>query len=98
MSFLTTPVGTASHLSWLQHDIADNIETNVQSVARDTHGASTQLTEAHAYQRKAGRRMFCLLLVFLLVLTVVLLAVRPSWSSSSLPCADREVSAGQVFS
>ncbi|GAA5840208.1 hypothetical protein JCM3766R1_004128 [Sporobolomyces carnicolor] len=58
-----------------QQSMIDNIETNVQSVARDTHGASTQLTEAHAYQRKAGRRMFCLLLVFLLVLTVVLLAV-----------------------
>ena len=55
--------------------LSDNIETNLLSVARDTHGASTQLTEAHAYQRKAGRRMFCLLLVFLLVLTVVLLAV-----------------------
>ncbi|BGP15596.1 hypothetical protein JCM10213_004113 [Rhodosporidiobolus nylandii] len=58
-----------------QQSMVDNIETNVISVARDTHGASTQLTEAHAYQRKAGRRMFCLLLVFLLVLTVVLLAV-----------------------
>lgn len=58
-----------------QQSMIDNIETNVQAVARDTHGASTQLTEAHAYQRKAGRRMFCLLLVFLLVLTVVLLAV-----------------------
>ncbi|GJN89007.1 hypothetical protein Rhopal_001978-T1 [Rhodotorula paludigena] len=58
-----------------QQSMIDNIETNVISVARDTHGASTQLTEAHAYQRKAGRRMFCLLLVFLLVLAVVLLAV-----------------------
>ncbi|GAA5913500.1 hypothetical protein JCM5296_001746 [Sporobolomyces johnsonii] len=58
-----------------QQSMIDNIETNVLSVARDTHGASTQLTEAHAYQRKAGRRMFCLLLVFLLVLTIVLLAV-----------------------
>ncbi|GAA5838239.1 hypothetical protein JCM11251_003438 [Rhodosporidiobolus azoricus] len=58
-----------------QQSMIDNIETNVISVARDTHGASTQLTEAHAYQRKAGRRMFCLLLVFLLVLAIVLLAV-----------------------
>ncbi|GAA5919918.1 hypothetical protein JCM6882_007269 [Rhodosporidiobolus microsporus] len=55
-----------------QQSMVDNIETNVISVARDTHGASTQLTEAHAYQRKAGRRMFCLLLVFLLVLSIVL--------------------------
>ncbi|GAA5990976.1 hypothetical protein JCM10908_000106 [Rhodotorula pacifica] len=58
-----------------QQSMIDNIETNVISVARDTHGASEQLTQAHAYQRKAGRRMFCLLLVFLLVLAVVLLAV-----------------------
>ncbi|KAL7338316.1 t-SNARE, partial [Rhodotorula toruloides] len=59
-----------------QQSMIDNIETNVISVARDTRGASDQLTQAHAYQRKAGRRMFCLLLVFLLVLTIVLLAVR----------------------
>ncbi|GAA6064661.1 hypothetical protein JCM10212_002134 [Sporobolomyces blumeae] len=58
-----------------QQSMIDNIETNVLSVARDTSGASTQLTEAHAYQKRAGRRMFCLLLVFLLVLTIVLLAV-----------------------
>ncbi|GAA6041075.1 hypothetical protein JCM8097_004707 [Rhodosporidiobolus ruineniae] len=58
-----------------QQSMIDNIETNVISVASDTRGAATQLTQAHAYQRKAGRRMFCLLLVFLLVLTVVLLAV-----------------------
>uniref|UniRef100_A0A0K3CGS8 FGENESH: predicted gene_9.106 protein n=1 Tax=Rhodotorula toruloides TaxID=5286 RepID=A0A0K3CGS8_RHOTO len=58
-----------------QQSMIDNIETNVISVARDTRGASDQLTQAHAYQRKAGRRMFCLLLVFLLVLTTVLLAV-----------------------
>ncbi|GAA5991300.1 hypothetical protein JCM11641_002816 [Rhodosporidiobolus odoratus] len=58
-----------------QQGMIDNIETNVTSVARDTQGASTQLTEAHAYQRKAGRRMFCLLLVLLVVVAVVLLAL-----------------------
>lgn len=64
----------------------DNIETNVRSVASDTRNASVQLTEAHAYQRRAGRRMFCLFLVFLLVLSIVLLAVsahkfdpQPKW-------------------
>lgn len=60
---------------------ADNIETNVRSVASDTRNASVQLTEAHAYQRRAGRRMFCLFLVFLVVLSIVLLAV----SSSAIP-------------
>lgn len=59
----------------------DNIATNVYNVGQDTRGASEQLTRAHEYQRKAGRRMFYLLLVFLVVLTVVLLAVR------SFPCA-----------
>lgn len=54
---------------------ADNIETNVRNVAQDTRGASVQLTEAHAYQRKAGRRMLCLLLIFIIVITIVLLAV-----------------------
>lgn len=63
---------------------SDNIETNVRSVASDTRNASVQLTEAHAYQRRAGRRMICLFLVFLLVLSIVLLAVSPP-PESSLP-------------
>ncbi|SGY16949.1 BQ5605_C012g07040 [Microbotryum silenes-dioicae] len=58
-----------------QQSMIDNIETNVRSVASDTRGASTELTQAHAYQRRAGRRMFCLLLTFLLVLSIVLLAI-----------------------
>ncbi|KAK4048374.1 SNAP receptor [Microbotryomycetes sp. JL221] len=58
-----------------QQSMIDNIETNVRNVANDTRNASVQLTQAHAYQRKAGRRMFCLFLVFILVLTIVLLAV-----------------------
>ncbi|KAK4053374.1 SNAP receptor [Microbotryomycetes sp. JL201] len=58
-----------------QQSMIDNIETNVRNVANDTRNASVQLTEAHAYQRKAGKRMFCLFLVFVLVLTIVLLAV-----------------------
>ncbi|SCV67586.1 BQ2448_5197 [Microbotryum intermedium] len=58
-----------------QQSVIDNIETNVRSVASDTRGASTELTQAHAYQRRAGRRMFCLLLTFLLVLSIILLAI-----------------------
>ncbi|KAM0748282.1 t-SNARE [Meredithblackwellia eburnea MCA 4105] len=58
-----------------QQSFVDNIATNVYNVGQDTRQASEQLTRAHEYQRRAGRRMFYLLLVFLAVLTVVLLAV-----------------------
>ncbi|KAM0787448.1 hypothetical protein ACM66B_003528 [Microbotryomycetes sp. NB124-2] len=57
-----------------QQSMIDNIETNVRNVASDTRNASVQLTEAHAYQRKAGKRMLCLLMIFVVVLTFVLLA------------------------
>lgn len=53
----------------------DNIESNVISVANDTQGASEELTSAHDYQRKAGRRALCLLLIFIVVLAIVLIAV-----------------------
>jgi len=45
----------------------DNIESNVINVANDTEGASSELTTAHEYQKKAGRRMFILLMIFCLV-------------------------------
>lgn len=45
------------------------------SVASNTRGASEELVQAHNYQRKAARRMTCLLLVFVVVLAFVLLAV-----------------------
>ncbi|ORY92432.1 t-SNARE, partial [Leucosporidium creatinivorum] len=70
-----------------QQSMIDNIETNVRSVASDTRNASVQLTEAHAYQRRAGRRMFCLFLVFLLVLSIVLLAVSARFRGSALAFA-----------
>lgn len=55
--------------------LPDNIESNVISIANDTQGASEELVSAHNYQRKAGRRMLCLLLIFIVVLAIVLLAV-----------------------
>lgn len=54
----------------------DDISSNIFSVVRDTERAGTELTQASDYQRKAGRRMLCLLLVFFVVLAIVLLAVR----------------------
>lgn len=54
---------------------ADNIESNVTSVEADTRLAGDELNVAHEYQRRAGRRMICLLLVMVIVITIVLLAV-----------------------
>ena len=63
-------------LHWLIAMITDNIESNVINVANDTEGASSELTTAHEYQKKAGRRMFILLMIFCLVrpLTIVVSA------------------------
>ena len=56
--------------------MTDNIESNISSIAVDTAGAAEELTTAHEYQRKAGRRAICLMLVLIVVVAVVLLAVR----------------------
>lgn len=58
-----------------QQSMLDNIESNVISIANDTGGAAEELVQAHEYQRKAGRRMFCLMLIFIVVMAIVLLAV-----------------------
>lgn len=60
----------------LMHQILDNIESNISSIAVDTAGAAQELTTAHDYQRKAGRRALCLMMVLIVVVAVVLLAVR----------------------
>lgn len=48
----------------------------MQSVAADTREAATELTQASEYQRKAGRRAACLMIVLVIVVAIVLLAVR----------------------
>ncbi|KAJ2911534.1 hypothetical protein MD484_g8881, partial [Candolleomyces efflorescens] len=58
-----------------QGTMLDNIEMNISSVAVDTGAASEELTTAAEYQRKAGRRAACLLLVLVFVVAIVLLAV-----------------------
>ncbi|KAK6902810.1 hypothetical protein I203_108069 [Kwoniella mangroviensis CBS 8507] len=63
-----------------QGGLIDNIESNVTSVARDTSSAAEELTTAHEYQRKAGRRIACLLIILVIVVAVVLLAVSVSSS------------------
>ncbi|KAH9892016.1 t-SNARE [Cubamyces lactineus] len=59
-----------------QGGLIDNIESNISSIAVDTAGAAEELTTAHEYQRRAGRRALCLMLVLVVVVCVVLLAVR----------------------
>ncbi|KAH9924648.1 t-SNARE [Epithele typhae] len=58
-----------------QGDMLDNIESNISSIAVDTAGAAEELTTAHEYQRRAGRRALCLMIVVVIVICVVLLAV-----------------------
>ncbi len=60
----------------LTRQSTDNIESNISSVAVDTAGAAEELTTAHEYQRKAGRRALCLMVVLVIVVAIVLLALR----------------------
>lgn len=58
-----------------QGGMIDNIEYNITEIATNTEGADRELVSANEYQRKAGRRAACLLLIVGFVVTVVLLAV-----------------------
>lgn len=58
-----------------QGGMIDNIEFNINSIAENTAGADRELVVAHEYQRKAGRRCICLLLVVGFVVAIVLLAI-----------------------
>ncbi|KAJ8591125.1 t-SNARE [Rhizopogon salebrosus TDB-379] len=59
-----------------QGGMLDNIESNVYSIAVDTQGATEELSTASDYQRKAGRRAACLMIILAVVIAVVLFAVR----------------------
>jgi len=58
-----------------QGGMLDNIENNITSVAVNTAAAHEELTTASEYQRKAGRRALCLMLVLVVVICIVLLAI-----------------------
>jgi len=58
-----------------QGEMLDNIESNISNIAVDATGAADELGVAHQYQRKAGRRAACLMVVVGIVICVVLLAV-----------------------
>lgn len=58
-----------------QGGMLDNIESNISSIAVDTTGAAEELRTASDYQRKAGRRAACLMVIVAIVICIVLLAV-----------------------
>lgn len=62
----------------------DNIENNVASVSDDVRSAGGELTTAHESQRKAGRRMICLVLILVLVIMIVLVAVSDFLAAENL--------------
>lgn len=63
-------------LPTLLTSFSDTIHDNVTVVATNTENAAQELTQASEYQRKAGRRAACLMLVIVIVICVVLIAVR----------------------
>ncbi|CAK9780906.1 unnamed protein product [Cutaneotrichosporon oleaginosum] len=58
-----------------QGGLIDNIESNIVNVHAHTTSAAEELTSAHEYQRKAGRRMACLLIILAIVALFILLAI-----------------------
>jgi len=58
-----------------QGAMLNTIEDNVTVVATNTTSAASELDQASEYQRKAGRRAACLMLVLVIVICVVLIAV-----------------------
>jgi len=58
-----------------QGEMIDNIEVNISNIAVDTTAAAEELGTAHQYQRRAGRRAACLMIVLVIVTCVVLLAI-----------------------
>ncbi|KAJ7508365.1 t-SNARE [Mycena galericulata] len=72
LSEIFRDLGTLVHQ---QGGMLDNIESNISSVAVDVSSGADELRTASDYQRRAGRRAACLMIVLGLVTAVVLLAV-----------------------
>lgn len=58
-----------------QGGMIDNIEYNIGEIAINTDEANRELVRADEYQRKAGKRAACLMLIVGLVISAVLVAV-----------------------
>lgn len=68
-----------------QGGMIDNIEYNIGEIATNTGEADRELVRANEYQRKAGKRAACLLLIVGFVISAVLLAV-----SCPIQCHQRD--------
>ena len=64
------------HLLTTTPSFTDNIESNISSVEVNVREADRELTTAADYQRKAGKRGACLMIIIGIVVTIVLIAVR----------------------
>jgi len=58
-----------------QAPMFDNVEANIASVEVNLREADREVTVAADYQRKAGKRGACLMIVIVIVITIVLVAV-----------------------
>lgn len=58
-----------------QGTIVDNIEANIYNISGSTREAASELTKAARYQRNSRGRLFCFLVLLLIILAVILLAV-----------------------
>jgi len=58
-----------------QGNMIDNIESNISNIAVDTTSAAEELGTAHRYQKRAGRRAACLMIVVVFVVCIVLIAI-----------------------
>ncbi|KAJ7731212.1 t-SNARE [Mycena metata] len=65
-------LGTLVHQ---QGGMLDNIESHISSVAADVSSGADELRTASEYQRKAGRRAACLMIVLVVVTAIVLVAI-----------------------
>ena len=64
-----------SHIVQEQGGMIDNIEYNITHISTNAQGSDRELLRAHTYQRRAGRRTLCLMLIIAFVIAVVLLAL-----------------------
>ncbi|KAJ7157368.1 t-SNARE [Mycena filopes] len=65
-------LGTLVHQ---QGGMLDNIESHISSVAADVSSGADELRTASEYQRKAGRRAACLMMILVAVTAIVLIAI-----------------------
>ncbi|WFD31522.1 histone H4-like TAF Taf6, SAGA complex subunit [Malassezia sp. CBS 17886] len=87
-----------SHIVQEQGGMIDNIEYNISSLASNVQGADRELFQAHSYQRRAGRRTLCLIIIVGFVVAVVLLAHPCSVHSMSSATGNKRGGSGTSFS